>query len=183
MSEEWRPVSGFEAQYEVSSLGSVRRTGKAARNGKGRGGGARIGRPLTPQPRRGYLAVQLWKDGKLTNFLLHRLVAIEFIGPIPEGKEVNHKDGVKSNCAASNLEYMTHSENMDHAYRAGLRFPCPHPSGETHHSAKLTRVDAGEIRRRYKPKVCTLKMLAREYGVDHKTIHAVITGKTWRESV
>lgn len=118
----WRPVVGFEALYEVSDQGEVRRTGKAHKSGKGRGGGARIGRLIKPQPHRGgYLAVQLWRHGKLHRPLLHRVVAAAFLGPCPDGKEVNHVDGVKANNRASNLEYVDRSENMLHAYRTGLR--------------------------------------------------------------
>jgi hypothetical protein len=49
-------------------------------------------------------------------------------------------------------------------------------------NAKLTPEVAAEIRRRYVPRICTLTMLADEYGVNHKTIHSIISGKTWRES-
>lgn len=180
--EAWRSVSGYEGLYEVSNLGRVRRIGRAARTGRGRGGGARIGLMLKPQPRKDYLAVQLWKDGKQRQFLVHCVVAAAFIGPVPPGKEVNHDDGDKKNCAASNLEYLTRSENMEHAYATGLRTAVV-PFGEQHHNAKLTQAAADQIRQRYVPGVVSLKMLAREFGVDHKTIHSVVSGKTWRPSV
>jgi hypothetical protein len=121
MSEEWKPVVGFEGLYEVSDLGRVKRIGKAAQNGKGHGGGARIGRILAPQKHKGgYVAVQLWKNGKMIRPLIHRVVAAAFIGEIPGNHQVNHKDGDKKNNAHSNLEYVTRSENMDHAYKNGL---------------------------------------------------------------
>jgi HNH endonuclease/NUMOD4 motif len=184
MTERWLPVVGYEGVYDVSDAGRIRRVGRAARNGNGHGGGARIGRILKPQKHRGgYRAIQLWKDGKLRNFLIHILVAQAFIGPVPEGKEVNHDDGDKPNCAVSNLEYLTRADNMKHAYRTGLRVAKPIIVGETHHNAKLTMEKAREIRRRYKPRVCSLKMLAREFDLDHKTIHSVISHKTWRESL
>jgi len=122
-SEAWRPIDGFEGLYEVSNAGRIRRVGKAARNGNGRGGGATIGRILTPQQssRNGYLSIQLWSNGKPKMYLVHVLVASAFLGPCPDGLEVNHADGNKQNAAAYNLEYMTHSENNKHAYRTGLR--------------------------------------------------------------
>lgn len=121
--EEWRTVGGFEGLYEVSNTGLVRRVGKASRNGNGRGGGARLGRILTAQTstHNDYLSVQLWSNGKPKIRLVHILVASAFLGPCPDGLEVNHADGNKLNSAASNLEYMTHSENNKHAYRTGLR--------------------------------------------------------------
>lgn len=122
--EEWRPIVGFEGLYEVCSLGNVRRVGKAARQGKGRGGGARIGLILKPQPRKdGYIHVQLWKEGKPEIHLVHCLVAEAFLGPAPLGYEVNHQNGRKEECYVSNLEYVTRSENNLHAYRTGLRQP------------------------------------------------------------
>lgn len=120
--EEWRTVVDYEGIYEVSNHGQVRRVGKAARHGKGRGGGARVGHVRKPQEiRGGYLSVQLWRDGRQAGHLIHRLVATAFLGPIPADQEVNHRDGNKRNNAVGNLEYLTHADNSKHAYRTGLR--------------------------------------------------------------
>ncbi len=55
-----------------------------------------------------------------TKRYVHRLVAAAFI-PNPQNKRcVNHKDGNKLNNHASNLEWVTHSENMVHAVNNGL---------------------------------------------------------------
>lgn len=55
--------------------------------------------------------------------LVHRVVAMAYL-PNPEGKKcVNHKDGDKLNNALSNLEWVTHSENMKHAFKTGLWKP------------------------------------------------------------
>ena len=50
---------------------------------------------------------------------VHRLVARAFFGN-KEGFDVNHKDGNKQNNTISNLEWCTHKENMQHAFRTGL---------------------------------------------------------------
>lgn len=121
--EEWRPVVGFEGIYEVSSLGRIRRVGRAARTGRAYGGGARIGRIRKPQTvKGGYKVVALWRDGRQTMRLVHLIVAEAFLGPCPDGMEVNHKEGRnKWDNSVANLEYMTRTENMKHAYRTGLR--------------------------------------------------------------
>lgn len=64
---------------------------------------------------RGWLKVELWKNGQRKNFKVHRLVALTFI-PNPENKPaINHIDGNKQNNHTSNLEWVTNQENTDHA--------------------------------------------------------------------
>lgn len=50
-------------------------------------------------------------------FRLHRLVIENFIGDIPDGMEVDHKDGNRTNNKLSNLRIVTRSENMLAMYK------------------------------------------------------------------
>lgn len=68
----------------------------------------------------GYMQTRFTRDGKAKSCLVHRVVAEAFLGPCPEGKEVNHKDGDRKNNKIDNLEYLTRSENMLHAVKLGL---------------------------------------------------------------
>jgi len=53
--------------------------------------------------------------GFIGNPYCHLLVAKAWIGPRPEGYEVDHIDGNIRNCAVSNLEYVTPEENRRRA--------------------------------------------------------------------
>lgn len=76
------------------------------------------GNILTPRKHtHGYLRVQI-RD---VDYYIHRLVAECFVNN-PEGKkEVNHIDLDKTNNAASNLEWVTHGENIAYGYKMGSR--------------------------------------------------------------
>lgn len=65
----------------------------------------------------GYLLVQLYKDKKYKQLLIHRLVVEAFIGPIPKGMQVNHIDENKKNNCLSNLEIVSPKQNNNHGTR------------------------------------------------------------------
>lgn len=68
---------------------------------------------------RGYLNVSIPIDGKWTKKAVHRLVAQTFI-PNPDNlPEANHKDGDRTNNNASNLEWCSHSYNIQYRDNCG----------------------------------------------------------------
>ena len=98
--EIWKEIAGYEGLYWVSNLGRVK-TMKFWKE--------KILKPL--KTTRGYLQVCLCKDCHTKRLLVHRLVAEAFI-PNPNNLEtVNHKDEVKTNNVASNLEWMSRGDN------------------------------------------------------------------------
>ncbi len=112
LASVWRPVVGHEDFYEVSAAGQVKRIGA--------GRGARVGHILAGRPDGGgYPVVNLYAGSTKSKVArhVHSLVAEAFIGPRPVGYEVNHRDLNPMNPALSNLEYVTHSENLEHAFR------------------------------------------------------------------
>lgn len=110
-TEEWRPVVGFEGIYEVSSCGRIRRVAN--------GHGAVAGRMLSPNPnKKGYLRACLCRDGKAKQGRVHTLVAEAFIGPRPEGCEVDHIDGNRQNNAFSNLRCVDRRTNAENHRKA-----------------------------------------------------------------
>lgn len=116
-SEEWRAIPGTDGFYEVSDAGRVRSWHKRGTRGNAR---AEIPQALRPALWRGYPRVCIveTEHGKRTR-LVHRLVAVAFLGPCPEGQEVRHLDGNPANTALTNLAYGTSSENAQDSIRHG----------------------------------------------------------------
>jgi NUMOD4 motif-containing protein/HNH endonuclease len=114
-AEEWRPVPGYEGVYEVSDHGRVHSIARILRNGR-RMKGCMLKPWINPW---GYPVVGLRLDGAQIFRPVHRLVALAFLGPTPEGQEVRHLDGDSSNCALTNLAYGTHRENVQDSLRHG----------------------------------------------------------------
>lgn len=70
----------------------------------------------------GYPMIRIVNDkNKKTTYIIHRLVALLFVDNPLHLKEVNHKDGNKTNNNANNLEWVTRGQNIKHAYDHGLR--------------------------------------------------------------
>ena len=71
----------------------------------------------------GYFMVSLWNNNKRRSCTLHRLLALAFLDNPRNSTEVNHKDGNKANNDLSNLEWVSHRENLQHAVNTGLHSP------------------------------------------------------------
>lgn len=176
MTETWRPIVGFEGVYAISDQGRVKRVTD--------GPGTWAGRILrSPCNSNGYPTVFLHRNGSVYRRTVHQLVAVAFLGPVPEGHEVNHRDGVRSNPRATNLEYATRGQNLLHAYRVLGRAPGGPPSGAAHPNSKLTAQQVAEIRRRYQPRAYSLATLAREYAVCAETVRRIVSGTAWKEGL
>lgn len=111
MKEIWKSICGFEGLYEVSSFGRVKSLGNSFK---------RKEKFLKSCSNRGYLGVRLFKKGIKSRVLIHRLVAETFINNPKNKPFVNHRDLKKYNNAVSNLEWVTHRENMKHYYDATI---------------------------------------------------------------
>lgn len=111
----WKPVVGFESEYEVSNEGTVRSNGVYREHHKGKI------KATNKTPTSDYFYVKLSKDSKMWNRSVHRLVAEAFVPKPPNATMVNHKNGDKTDNRAENLEWVTCSENHRHAYKTGLR--------------------------------------------------------------
>ena len=103
MKEIWKRIPDYPG-YEISNLGRIKTFIGNVNHG-------------TTHPA-GYYATNIYKNGKIKRFYMHRLVAELFIrGGLPN-EIVNHKDGNKKNNKAENLEWCSRGDNIRHAIKS-----------------------------------------------------------------
>lgn len=119
--EIWKQIKGYEGYYDISNTGKVKSVKRREKVSRGRVSTKKEIILKTCLNRYGYPTVTLVVNKKYKGFLLHRLLAINFI-PNPNNYSiVNHIDGNKQNFQLNNLEWTTASLNQKHAYDNGLR--------------------------------------------------------------
>lgn len=123
----------------------------------------------TPQ---GYLQVRKMTKGVRLHSGAHRLVYLHFKGKIPPGMTINHLNGIKTDNRPENLEIATHSENMKHAFRVGLKSQY----GQKNPNCKLTDTQIMEIREVYAKGQTTQMNLAEKYGIAFQTVSKIVRG-------
>lgn len=154
---EWKKIDGFE-NYSVSNTGLVRNdtTGKLLK---------------TFNQSTGYKIVHLYKNGKMKNFKIHRLVALSFVPNANNEKCVNHKNGNKHDNRKENLEWCSYSQNNIHSYRFLGRSSSKAISAMT--KAKLKSVVCIETGKVYE----SIKKAAEENRVYPGNISQCLSGK------
>jgi hypothetical protein len=130
---------------------------------------------LKPQKQRnGYLTVNLFNGKNVKTKTIHRLVAEVFIHNEFDKPFVNHKDLDKTNNNVNNLEWVTASENIQHAHNNGIRV------GEKNGNSKLTAIQINEIRDKYSFRKTTYKELSEEYNVMKNYIARIVKRQVWK---
>lgn len=123
----------------------------------------------------GYLKTVLLSDeGKYKPMTIHKAVALAYFGE-PNGLQVNHKNGIKIDNRPCNLEYVTISENILHAYANNLNKP---RRGSLNGMSKLTEKEVEEIRNHaanFVGRYYGRKALAKKYGVSEAHIKDIVT--------
>lgn len=171
--EHWSPIPSCPG-YEASDLGRIRSWCWTINKNR---------RHLADEPRikahhingNGYCIVGL---GHRKSARVHVLIAEAFIGPKPHGMDVNHKDGNKQNNRADNLEYVTRSENLRHAFRLGLATsPFTGVKGDAHRNTKIKEADVAELRKAFASGT-PRRLLASQYGISYYTVWDITTGRS-----
>lgn len=108
MEEIWKDVIGYEGLYQVSDTGNMR---SISYHGK-----KKIKLLKLYASTHEYYVVSAHKDKIQSRMHVHREVAKCFCANPLNKPEVNHKNGVRTDNRADNLEWVTRSENNKHAY-------------------------------------------------------------------
>lgn len=165
--EEWRPIPNYEGLYETSNRG--RMVSLRANRGKMR-------RKIlkTPPGNRGYLQVNLYRDGKPRVHNVHRLVAIAFLPKPPNCDVVRHLDGNPRNNNLENLAWGTQKDNVDDTVRCGRT-----PKGERHWNSNLRDEDILEIRQ-WDAVGIPRKDIGENKGISRSEVGNIATGRSWK---
>jgi len=176
MKEVWRTLYN-NSDYRISSLGNIVRKRKTIKcNYKGK--------PHTRVLKEKKIATHINKNKyRYTNIAgktctVHRLLAFAFIkNDDPKNKtNINHKDGDRSNNSLDNLEWVTYSENSQHAYNNELRTGT---LGENTKSAKLSTDDVLSIKWMLENKNMTQQEIADNFNITRSVISAIKRGVSW----
>lgn len=112
MEEIWKKIKEYP-RYEVSNFGRIRAIYIR---------GIKVNKILKPKKtKKGYLEISLYRGNNHKSFRLHRVVAKLFIHNPNNLPQVNHKNGNKLDNRVDNLEWCTCSQNVQHAYKTGLK--------------------------------------------------------------
>jgi DNA-binding transcriptional regulator YiaG len=171
LRERWKVIKDYP-NYRISSKGRLYSKRKL--------------RCVNPEhTKKGYLRYRLFQNGSVANVYAHVLVARAFI-PNPENKpQVNHLDGVKANNHVENLDWVTNSENMQHAYDTGIISRKRKIDGIPIHTHKTkpprkTRLTIFQVREIRKSQLKG-SQLAKIYGVTRATISLIRLNKIYQE--
>lgn len=163
--ECWRDIEGREGFYQISSFGRVK---SLKRYKEGKNGSKILVKEKilkTKLTKSGYLACHL-RTGGSEYPLIHRLVAKFFIKNPEDKPTVNHKDTDKTNNCVSNLEWSTHSEQMQHAVTNELL--------ERRGAPKYTKQQKTEILNYFNKNNISIVKLAKVFSMSERTAGRIV---------
>lgn len=173
MKEEiWSEVKGYEGLYEISSYGNIRSIDRRFKDSIGRNRLIKSTLLKTRKNKNGYIDIVLLKEGRQSSFLIHRLVALNFIINNDNKEQINHKDGNKQNNNICNLEWCTRKENIKHSFDNNLQNV---NMGENHANTSLKNEDVVFI---FKSDL-KRKELSKMFNVSYQSICDIKRGRTW----
>lgn len=163
-NEIWKNVEDYDGSYQVSDMGRVASKKLSDK--------IILKSSLDSD---GYKQVVLSKNNIQKTIKVHRLVALAFIDNPDNLPQINHLDGDKSNNKTDNLEWISISDNISHAFRTGLKVSL---KGSQIGNSVLIEKDVKNIRN-LKGKISN-KEIAEQYRVSTATVSNILNLKSWR---
>lgn len=121
----------------------------------------------------GYKKITMTIQGIQIQKYLHRLVAENYINNPKNKKQVNHKNGDKSDNRSANLEWVSNSENQIHAHKNGLK-----KNGNNLWNGKFSKEDLDKIKELDKSGVKRY-LIAEKMNCSKSTISDILNGKRY----
>lgn len=173
--ERLRDIPGYGGRYAITTDGNIwsRQTFPA--------------RWIRRYMRDGYLTACLCISGRQKLIAVHRLVAVTYLGAIPDGFVVHHRNGNKLDNRIENLTFATYKENTRHAWDSGL----VDVKKNAAHMRRIQRIALGS-KRRFRPEMVldirlrysrgeSLKSISDFYKAHISTVHRAAVGFTYKE--
>lgn len=118
--EEWRDIKGYEGLYQISNYGRIKSYDRVIKQ-KNNSTAIKKGRILHLSCDGNYLFIRLIDSNSVgKNHKVHRLVAFAFpdiCGEWFEGAVCNHKNEIKTDNRALNIEWCSQSFNVNYGTR------------------------------------------------------------------
>ena len=171
LEEIWKSVPSHDG-YEVSNLGRVRSFRVGSGSGRMHDGPPTIMR--LRMLKNGYSRVLFCRKYKRSEFLIHRLVLMVFVGPCPDEHEAAHLNGRRDDNRLENIKWVTAKENNSHKHLHGTA-----RTGEKC-ATKLSEKEVKEIREKCRSGEVTQYKLAKHYHVSAALISLIRNNKRWK---
>ncbi len=130
----------------------------------------------------GHLYVGLYKNGKMLNKRIHRLVLEVFVGPCPPGLECRHLNGNPADNKLKNLKWGTAVENRQDSIRHGTLY-LSGKFGERHPGSKLSDQDRRLISSMYRSGYYIQQELADHFGIARSQISQITSDARWAGAI
>jgi hypothetical protein len=179
MEEKFYPIKEYEDFYEISRNGVVRSFDRVVNYKYPNTFCVKKGKIMKNKLNSdGYYSIMLCDGNKIRKtYLIHRLVAINFISNSENKPQVNHINNIKTDNNVNNLKWGTTLSNSREAALDGLY---KSEKGSKKHNSKLFESQVLFIRRLYKDSDILQKELAIMFGVCKQVINCIIQNKIWK---
>lgn len=172
--EIWKDIEETEGFYQVSNLGRFKRVARQRDKKYFDELILTLGHYSNDYPQ-----FNCSVNGVRITAIAHRLVAKYFVDNPLNLPEVNHKDGVRRNIRADNLEWTTRSGNIRHSFDVLGRQSASHV-GVLNTNCTLTEEDVLKIRYLYDNKISTQSDIAKCFNMKKAAIWKIVNNYTWK---